>query len=84
MRGQVQSVHNQSDQDLSCTSDEDAGRRLATTAESFGHLVDSHDYKQLGFGIWVDNHDPRALQLTGVEHESALHYVGLGPVAFPA
>jgi hypothetical protein len=42
-----------------------------------GHLVNSHDDEQLGVSVRFDDYDPRALQVSDVDHESALHDIGL-------
>jgi hypothetical protein len=39
----------------------------------------SHDDEQAGLGIWLDDHDPRALTALGVDHESTCHDAGLEP-----
>jgi hypothetical protein len=36
-----------------------------------GHLVNGHDGKQLGVGIWLDDDDPQVLQLSIDEFEAA-------------
>ncbi len=35
-----------------------------------GHLVDSHDNKQIGVDIRLDDYDPRLLLMLNVNHES--------------
>jgi len=54
-------------------------RSLEGSARSLGHLVNGHDHEQRGLGVGLDDHNPRALPASGLDHESALHDAGFEP-----